>query len=222
MALRTGFHHELRTLQDEVLILGSMVDKAIGRSIDALARLDHAEARRIIKDDLQINARRFAIEEQAVVLMATQQPMASDLRRIVAVLNIIVELERMGDYAEGIAKIVLMHGDTPLLKPLVDVPRMAEQARDMLRRSLDAFIRRDASAAIAIAAEDDAVDALYDQIYRELFTYMLQDPTTFDRATWLLWVAHNLERIADRVTNICERVVFEVTGRMEEMNVSKY
>jgi phosphate transport system protein len=222
MALRTGFHQELRTLQDEVLILGSMVDKAIGRSIDALARLDHAEARRIIKDDLQINARRFAIEEQAVVLMATQQPMASDLRRIVAVLNIIVELERMGDYAEGIAKIVLMHGDTPLLKPLVDVPRMAEQARDMLRRSLDAFIRRDASAAIAIAAEDDAVDALYDQIYRELFTYMLQDPTTFDRATWLLWVAHNLERIADRVTNICERVVFEVTGRMEEMNVSKY
>jgi phosphate transport system protein len=222
MALRTSFHQELRTLQDEVLILGSMVDKAIGRSIDALARLDHAEARRIIQDDLQVNAKRFAIEEQAVVLMATQQPMASDLRRIVAVLNIIVELERMGDYAEGIAKIVLMHGDTPLLKPLVDVPRMAEQARDMLRRSLDAFIRRDASAAIAIAAEDDAVDALYDQIYRELFTYMLQDPTTFDRATWLLWVAHNLERIADRVTNICERVVFEVTGRMEEMNVSKY
>jgi phosphate transport system protein len=154
--------------------------------------------------------------------MATQQPMASDLRRIVAVLNIIVELERMGDYAEGIAKIVLMHRDTPLLKPLVDVPRMAEQARDMLRRSLDAFIRRDAPAAIAIAAEDDAVDALYEQIYRELFTYMLQDPKTFDRATWLLWVAHNLERIADRVTNICERVVFEVTGRMEEMNVSKY
>jgi phosphate transport system protein len=222
MVLRTSFHQELRALQDEVLALGSMVDKAIGRSIDALARLDHAEARRIIQDDLQINARRFAIEERAVLLIATQQPIASDLRTIVAALHIVVDLERMGDHAEGIAKIALLHGDSSLLKPLVDIPRMAETAREMLRRSLDAYLQRDAEAARAIAAEDDAVDALYDQVYRELFGYMLRDPTTYDRATWLLWVAHNLERIADRVTNICERVVFLVTGKMEEINVSKY
>jgi len=222
MVLRISFHQELRSLQDEVLILGSMVDKAIARSIDALARLDHAEARRIIQDDNQIDARRFAIEEQAVLLIATQQPLASDLRTIVAVLHIIVDLERMGDHAEGIAKIALMHGEAPLLKPLVDIPRMADKARDMLRRSLDAYVRRDAEAAKAIAAEDDVVDALYEQVYRELFTYMLEDPRTFERATWLLWVAHNLERIADRVTNICERVVFAVTGRMEEINTSTY
>jgi phosphate transport system protein len=222
MVLRTTFHQELRTLQDEVLILGSMVDKAIGRSIEALERLDHAEARRIIADDNAIDVKRFTIEERAVLLIATQQPLASDLRMIVAVLHIIVDLERMGDYAEGIAKITLLHEDTPILKPLVDIPRMATKARDMLRRSLDAFIRHDVDAAKAIAAEDDEVDALYDQVYRELFTYMLDDPTTFDRATWLLWVAHNVERIADRVTNICERVVFAVTGRMEEMNTSKY
>jgi phosphate transport system protein len=222
MALRTSFHRELRGLQDDVLVLGSMVDKAIARSIEALERLDHAEARRVIRDDLQVNAKRFAIEERAVLLIATQQPLASDLRTIVAALHIVVDLERMGDHAEGIAKIVLLHGEQSLLKPLIDVPRMADKARDMLRRSLDAFVEGDAEAARRVAAEDDEVDALYDRVYRELFGYMVRDPTTYDRATWLLWVAHNLERIADRVTNICERVVFLVTGKMEEINVSKY
>ena len=220
--LRASFDRELRELQDEVLALGSMVDRAIERSVDALKRLDQEAATEIIQDDLKINQKRFQIEDQAIELIATQQPMARDLRTIVAVLNIIVELERMGDYAEGIAKIVLLHGDQPLLKPLIDVPRMADKGRDMLRRSLDALVERDAEAAKAIAAEDDEVDALYDQVYRELLTFMLQDPRTIDRATWLLWTAHNLERIADRATNICERVVYEVTGRMEEMNVSKY
>ena len=220
--LRASFDRELRELQDEVLALGSMVDRAIERSVDALKRLDQEAATEIIQDDLKINQKRFQIEAQAIELIATQQPMARDLRTIVAVLNIIVELERMGDYAEGIAKIVLLHGDQPLLKPLIDVPRMADKGRDMLRRSLDALVERDAEAAKAIAAEDDEVDALYDQVYRELLTFMLQDPRTIDRATWLLWTAHNLERIADRATNICERVVYEVAGRMEEMNVSKY
>jgi phosphate transport system protein len=219
---RASFDRALHTLRDEILELGSMVDKAIERSIEALKRLDQPAAREIIHDDFKINEKRFHIEEQAIQLIATQQPTARDLRRIVAVLNIIVELERMGDYAEGIGKIVLMHGDQPVLKPLIDVPRMADKARDMLRRSLDAFIERDAAAARQIAAEDDEVDALYDQVYRELLTYMINDPRTIDRATWLLWVAHNLERIADRVTNICERVVYEATGKMEEMNVSKY
>ena len=220
--LRASFDRALRELQDEVLALGSMVDRAIERSIEALKRLDQQAARDIIQEDLEINQKRFQIEEQAIELIATQQPLARDLRTIVAVLNIIVELERMGDYAEGIAKIVLLHRDQPLLKPLIDLPRMADKARDMLRRSLDALVERDAEAAKAIAAEDDEVDALYDQVYRELLTYMIQDPRTMDRATWLLWAAHNLERTADRVTNICERVVYEVTGRMEEMNVSKY
>jgi phosphate transport system protein len=219
---RSGFSRDLRGLQDEVLALGSMVDKAIERSIDALRRLDQGAARQLIQDDQQINRKRFDVENAAIALIATQQPMARDLRTIVAVLNIIVELERMGDYAKGIGEIVLRHGEQPLLKPLIDVPRMADKARDMLRRSLDAFIECDPEAARRIAAEDDEVDALYDQVYRELLTFMLQDPKTIDRATWLLWTAHNLERIADRVTNICERVVYEATGEMAEMNVSSY
>ena len=219
---RTSFVRALRDLQDEVLALGSMVDKAIERSIESLRRLDHQVAREIIRDDRQIDQKRFQIENHAIELIATQQPMARDLRTIVAVVNIVDELERMGDYAEGIAKIALMHSDQPLVTPLPELSRMADQARDMLRRSLDAFINGDAEAAIAIAAEDDAVDALYDQVYRDLLSAMIRDPQTIDRATWLLWVSHNLERIADRVTNICERVVFEVSGKMVEMNVSKY
>ncbi|MBI4497748.1 MAG: phosphate signaling complex protein PhoU [Chloroflexi bacterium] len=222
MSTRLGFEQALRHLQDDILVLGSMVDKQLDRSIEALKRLDTEAARRIAHDDIEVNRKRFQIEDRAIQLIATQQPMARDLRTIVAVLIIAEELERMGDYAEGIAKIILLHGDQPLLKPLIDIPRMAELAQDMLRRSLDAFLERDAVAARAIANEDDEVDALYNQVYRELLTYMFQDPTTFDRATWLLWVAHNLERFADRVTNICERVVFEVTGQMQEINTSKY
>jgi phosphate transport system protein len=157
-----------------------------------------------------------------VELIATQQPMASDLRIILAVLNIISEVERIGDYAEGIAKIAIMIGDEPPLKPLIDIPRMADKTVDMLRRSLDAFIKRDAAAAKAISTEDDMVDQLYDQVFRELLTFMAEDPKTITRATRLIWVAHNLERSADRVTNICERVVFVVTGKMEEIGASKY
>lgn len=220
--VRASFNRALHELQDEVLVLGSMVDKAIERSLEALKRLSQQEARQIIRDDLAINQKRFEIENMAIELIATQQPMARDLRTIVAVLNIIVELERMGDYAEGIAKIVLLHEDQSLLKPLIDIPRMADKARHMLHRSLQAFVDGDAETARQIAAEDDEVDALYDQVYRELLTFMLKDPRTIDRATWLLWVSHNLERIADRVTNICERVVFEVSGEMSEMNVSNY
>ncbi|MCD5412523.1 MAG: phosphate transport system regulatory protein PhoU, partial [Dehalococcoidia bacterium] len=137
-------------------------------------------------------------------------------------LNLITELERMGDYAEGIARIALMIGDEPPLKPLIDIPRMAEKARDMLRRSLEAFINRDSEEAIRINAEDDEVDNLYDQVFRELLVFMMEDPRTITRATRLIWVAHNLERIADRVTNVCERVVFTVTGKMEEIGTSKY
>jgi phosphate transport system protein len=222
MAGRASFERELQHLQDEMLVLASLVDYAIGASIDALRHLDSNAAETIIRDDQQINAKRYAIEEGAITTIATQQPMARDLRTIMAVLHITVELERIGDYAEGIAKIVLMHGEKDLLKPLIDIPRMAELGRTMLRRSLDAFVARDAELAIRVAADDDEVDAIYDQLYRELLTYMLADPRTIDRATWLLWVAHNLERIADRTTNICERVIFLVTGRMVEVDISSY
>jgi phosphate transport system protein len=220
--VRSNFHRELERLQDEVLVLGSMVEKAVLRSVDALKRLDVDLARQVVADDLQINAKRWQIEDRALELIARQQPMAGDLRAIASVIHIVTDLERMGDHAEGIAKIALMHGDQPLLKPLLDIPRMADRATDMLRRSLQAFVQRDADAAIAIAAEDDVVDGLYDQVYRELLTFMIEDPHTIQRATWLLWTSHNLERIADRTTNICERVVFVATGRIEETNVSKY
>jgi phosphate transport system protein len=219
---RETFDNELIRLRDDVLILGSMTEKAILCSIEALKRRDQEAARQIIADDLKINRKRFEIEEECIQLVATQQPMAGDLRTIVAVLHIIIDLERMADHAEGIARITLMMGDQPLLKPLIDVPRMADKGVEMLRRSLEAFVNRGAEAARRICDEDDEVDALYDQVYRELLTYMIADPTTINRATHLLWVAHNLERIADRVTNICERVVYMVTGRMEEMNVSRY
>jgi phosphate transport system protein len=221
-SMRAAFDRQLQVLQDDVLFMGSMVEKAIGRSVDALRRLDLVLAREIIDGDATINAKRWQIEEQAVTLIATQQPMARDLRVIASVVHIVTDLERMGDYAAGIAKIVLMHGDQTLLKPLIDVPRMAELATDMLRQSLDALVQRDAEAAARIAAEDDLVDALYEQVYRELLTFMIEDPRTIQRATWLLWVSHNLERIADRVTNVCERVVYIVTGKMEEINVSTY
>jgi phosphate transport system protein len=222
METRTAFHKKLREIQDDILAMGSMVSKAISRSIDALKNRDLDLARQVIEDDKKINHKRFEIEEKCIELIATQQPMASDLRIILAVINILSEVERIGDYGEGIAKIAVMIGDEPPLKPLIDIPRMGEQTVDMLRRSLDAFVNRDAEAARKIVAEDDAVDHLYDQVFRELLTFMAEDPKTITRATRLIWAAHNLERAADRVTNICERVVFVVTGKMEEIGASKY
>ena len=222
METRTAFHKKLREIQDDILAMGSMVSKAISRSIEALKNRDLELAQQIITDDHKINEKRYEIEEKCVELIATQQPMASDLRIILAALNIVSEVERIGDYAEGIAKIAIMIGDEPPLKPLIDIPRMAEQTVDMLRRSLDAFVNRDAEAARQISNEDNIVDQLYDQVFRELLTFMAEDPKTITRATRLIWVAHNLERAADRVTNICERVVFVVTGKMEEIGASKY
>jgi phosphate transport system protein len=202
--------------------MGSMVTKATMLAIEALQNRDLALAKQIIADDDKINRKRFDIEEKCIQLIATQQPMASDLRTIVAVLNIITELERIGDYAAGNAKIAIMIGNEPPLKPLIDIPRMAEKTVDMLNRSLKAFIDHDVEAARKISAEDDFIDNLYDQVFRELLTFMAEDPKTITRATRLIWVTHNLERSADRVTNICERIVFMVTGKMEESNTSIY
>ena len=214
---REAFQRQLRETQDSVLVMGSMVERAIERAILALRTRDLALARRIIADDQKINELRFQIEDQCLLLIATQAPMASDLRILAAALNIITDLERMADHAAGIAKITIMIGNEPPLKPLIDIPRMAEIAREMLQASLEAFVERDVALAQQVAARDDEVDQLYNQVYRELLTFMMADPGTIDRATWLLWVAHDLERIADRVTNICERVGFLVTGKMVEI-----
>ena len=219
---RTSFERHLHELRDEVLVLGSMVEKAIYRSMEALKNRDLDLAKKVISDDSDIDRMRFDIEEKCIKLIVTQQPVASDLRIIVAVLNIIIDLERIGDHAEGIAKIAVMIGNEPPLKPLIDLPRMAQKTADMLRRSLDAFVNRDADAARQISKEDDEIDALYDQVFRELLIFMAEDSKTITRATRLIWAGHNLERSADRVTNICERVVFVVTGKMEEIGVSKY
>lgn len=219
---RESFHRHLHELQDDLLVLGSMVEKSIERAMESLRNRDLELAHQVIADDEKINHKRFEIEEKCIELIVTQQPMASDLRIIIAVLNIIVDLERIADHATGNARIAIMIGNEPPLKPLIDLPRMAQKTGEMLRRSLDAFINRDAEAAKQICAEDDEVDALYDQVFRELITFMAEDTKTITRATRLIWVGHNLERSADRVTNICERVVYVVTGKMEEIGVSKY
>jgi len=219
---RESFDRHLHELQDDLLVMGSMVEKALERSMEALKNRNLEMAHQVIEDDAKINQKRFDIEEKCVELIVTQQPMASDLRIIIAVLNIIVDLERIADHAEGNAKIAVMIGNEPPLKPLIDLPRMNQKTVDMLRRSLDAFCNRDAEAARSICGDDDEVDNLYDQVFRELLTFMAEDGRTITRATRLIWVAHNLERSADRVTNICERVVYLVTGKMSEICVSKY
>ena len=216
--VRKTFDQELQRLQDETLALGSIVEKALTESVDSLKRQDTEASRRLIAQDHLVNRRRFEIEADSLALIATQQPMARDLRTIAAVLDITSELERIGDYAKGIARITLMIGEQPLIKPVVDLPIMAAKARGMLHDSLEAFARADAALACAIPQRDDEVDALYNQIYRELITLIMADPGRINQANHLLWAAHNLERAADRVTNICERVVFTVSGKMVEMD----
>jgi phosphate transport system protein len=215
--VRKTFESEIQHVKDNVLILGSMVEKALLDSVNALRKRDIKASEVIFADDLEINKKRFDIENQLMILIATQQPMARDLRILASSLEIISELERMGDYAKGIANINIRMGDTPLLKPLIDVPRMANKGVDMLHRALTAFVDEDVETSKALPVEDDEVDALYNQVYRELMTFVIADPTTIERANWLLWVAHNLERFADRVTNICERTIFIATGEMAEI-----
>jgi phosphate transport system protein len=215
--LRKTFENEIQQVKDDVLLLGSMVEQAILGSVDALKKRDIKASERIFTQDKEINEKRFQIENKLMVLIATQQPMAHDLRLLASCMEIISELERMGDYAKGIANINIRMGDAPLLKPLIDVPRMAQIGVDMLHQALTAFVNEDIEVAQSIPVKDDEVDALYNQVYRELMTFVIQDPTTMERANWLLWVAHNLERVADRVTNICERTVFIATGEMAEI-----
>jgi phosphate transport system protein len=216
---RENFDRKLQGLVDQVLVLGSIVENALTDSVEGLKRKDLEASRRLVAHDRLINERRFEVEGDALALIATQQPMARDLRTIAAVLDIASELERIGDYAKGIARINLMIGGQPFIKPLVDLPAMADRAREMLHESLEAFVRGDAKLAQAIPGKDDEVDALYNQVYRELLTLIIANPSTIDQANHLLWAAHNLERAADRVTNICERVIFTVTGEMVELDM---
>jgi phosphate transport system protein len=218
MTTRRTFDIEIQALKDEIIVMGSLVEQAMLDSVEALKKRDIEWSKRVIAKDADINAKRFTLENQVMVLIATQQPMARDLRVIASILEVISELERMGDYAKGIGVINIRMGDQPPLKPLVDIPRMASKGNDMLHRALAAFVNEDAAAARLIPAEDDEVDLLYEQVYRELMTYIIADPRSIERANWLLWASHNLERFADRVTNICERTVFIVTGEYDEGN----
>jgi phosphate transport system protein len=215
---RNAFDRELQDLERRLQELGSMVEEALVEAVDALKRRDLEKAEKIIDADRSVNERRYAIEQETFVVIATQQPMAVDLRTLAAVLEIATELERIGDYAKGIARITIKMGTEPFVKPLIDIPRMAEKARNMLHRGLQAFFGRDTELARAIPMEDDEMDALYDQIFRELSTYIINDPRLVERASYLIWVAHNLERAADRVVNICERVIFMVTGELVEFD----
>jgi phosphate transport system protein len=218
--MRKTFESEIQQLKDELLVLGSMVEQQVTESVEALKKRDIEASRRVYEVDTQINTKRYDIENQVMIAIATQQPMAHDLRLLASILEVAGELERMGDYAKGIATVNIRMGDQQLLKPLIDIPRMAQKGADMLHRALTAFVNEDVEAAKVIPPEDDEVDALYTQVYHELMMFVIQDPRTIERANWLLWVAHNLERVSDRVTNICERTIFIATGEMKEIKSS--
>lgn len=218
--LRKTFEQEIQQLKDDILILGSMVEQSLLEAVDALKKRDLVSAQKTVDRDKEINQKRYAIENQVMISIATQQPMARDLRLLASILEVASEIERMGDYAKGIAIINQRMGNEALLKPLVDVPRMAQICADTLHRALTAFVNEDVVAAREIPREDDQVDELYNQVYRELITYIIQDPKNIERANWLLWVAHNLERFSDRVANICERTIFTATGELRELSSS--
>jgi phosphate transport system protein len=210
---------ELQIIQDEVLALGSMVETALVEAVETLKRRDLAASRRLIDQDQAINDKRFAIENKTLTLIATQQPVARDIRTLAAILEVTTELERIGDYAKGIAKINLMLGEVDGFKAVINLfPQMAEKARHMLYHALGSLARGDVKTARRISQQDEEVDDLYNQAYRELLDCVMADPNAVDQSNYLLWVAHNLERSADRVVNICERVVFTVTGKMIEMD----
>lgn len=219
---REQFHQGLQDLQDGVLEMGSMVDRQIERALQALVERDVALAEAVIRDDDEVNRTRFHLDNVSLSLLAQQAPMAGDLRVIVSVTAIMSDLERMGDHAEGIARIVVMMQDEPLVKPLIDMPIMATRAKEMLRNAVQAFVEQDTESAYRVGAADDEVDRLYDQIYVDLIQIMIGDPTTIEPSTHLLWIAHNLERIADRATNIAERTVYSATGMLPQMDVSSY
>jgi phosphate transport system protein len=219
---RETFERQLQLILDQVLILGSMVEQAVLDALDALKRRDLAAAHRIYEGDIEINEKRYSIESNVITIIATQQPMARDVRFLAAILEIITELERIGDYAKGICKITQLISEEEIEPALVyNLEQMANQGLDMLRRALDAFVAGDATTAREIPLEDEKVDQLYNQIYHKLMEQMTADITTIDRANHIMWAAHNLERMSDRVTNICERIIYVATGEMRELDIEE-
>lgn len=219
--LRAAFDQGLQEIEEDLLRMRELIDQALIQSLESLAQRNRDLAQQVIHNDERVNKLRFHIEEACLALIATQQPAASDLRRVVAIMNVVVDMERMGDHAAGIAKTVLRMGDEPLLKPLIDLPKMVELGRFMLRAIVEALLDIDVDRAKEIAARDDEMDHLYQAIFDELVEIMARKPESVQRATYLLWCAHNLERIGDRVTNIAERVVFVSTGAVKELNVKE-
>jgi phosphate transport system protein len=219
--IRQHYEKELQRLQDELLLMGSMVNQALRQAVEILKRQDLAAAQQLITDDKTINRRRFAIEDAVLTLIATQQPMARDMRFLAAVLELSSELERIGDYAKGIARITIYLGQDPVVKPLIHIPQMSAIVNEMLRMALDAFINLDVTTARQIPHEDDKVDELYNTVNRELIQLVIANPSIMDRANYFSWAAHNLERAADRVVNICERIVYTATGEFIEMDVEE-
>lgn len=217
---RQTLDREIHQLQDEVLLLGSMVEQAMLNAIDALKRRDQKAARQVYHGDELINEKRYAIENRVLILFATQQPIAHDLRLLAAIMEVITELERMGDYAKGIAKISLKIGDDDTPIPTREISRMGDLAVGMLHRALGAFIAEDVSAAYRIPQDDDQIDELYNQVYRKNLETMIANPGIIDHSNYIMWVVHNIERMADRVTNICERTVFIATGELIEIDSS--
>jgi phosphate transport system protein len=216
---RKTFSQEMQEIRDEILLLSSMVEQAVMNSVEALKNNDLEQARQILLKDTGINRKRFEIEISAMVLMATYHPITYDLRMLASSLDICTELERMGDYAKGIATINLRSGGLGSPQTLRKVYSMAEQAVNMLHRAMTAFIGGDVGSAEIIIQEDERIDEWYAQIYHETMYSVLGDPRNIERANYVIWVAHNLERLGDRVTNICERVIYVVTGERPELDV---
>jgi phosphate transport system protein len=218
---RNTFEIQLSALKNQVLELGLETGRAIAEGVEALRTRDQALAHAIIDHDAEINRTRYEIEEGCYTLIATQQPLASDLREIISILLIAIELERIADHGKNLAEITIHTANEPLLKPLIDIPRMSDLTQEMLKQSLEAFARHDSDLALEVIRHDDEIDELYKQVFRELMTYVVEDPRTVTRALNLLFAAHNLERAADRVTNIGERVIYAATGELEELNIER-
>lgn len=215
---RESFQEQLDELRDNILRMGNLVERAIDLAITSLKRHDVDLAEQVVMDDEKIDDLELAIEKQCLLLLALQQPMARDLRFISTALKIDTDLERMGDYACNIAKIVLALGDEPFIKPLVDLPRMAEIAQQMVRENLTAYVNRDRALAVQAAERDHVIDHLYNQIFRELLVLMTENPKNIRQATYLLMAARHLERIGDHATNFSEWIIYMITGEMVELN----
>jgi len=211
---RKAFSQEIK---NEVLLLGSMVERAVMESAEALKDNDLDRSRQVLLNDANINRKRFEIEISIIVLMATQQPVARDLRTLAASLDICTELERMGDYAKEIANINIRSKGLSLPAILKNIYSMAEKTVDMLHRAMTTFADEDMQTAKNIILEDDAIDECYTQLYYQTVNNVLGDPRNIERANYVIWIAHNLERLGDRVTNICERVIYIVTGERPEL-----